>query len=315
MTSAATQSPANKNWPNYRFEDILASSEQVTWRVEDLIGEGKHLDFTRPFLPESLARVEELEFLTPKERITLNQIRGHDYLYIFGLVEEFILPFVLDYVRPLLHGENSRLRAYLNFAEEEAKHIDLFRQFRTDFLEAFGSHCEVIGPPEAIARAILSKHPLAVALVILHIEWMTQRHYLDSVLTDANLDPQFKNLLKHHWMEESQHAKLDTLMVHAIHEVSSAEERAKAIDGYLEIGGVIDAGLKQQVKYDFESLTRATGREFTTQQTQRFMEAQLQAARWTFIGTGMSHKNFLATADLVKPGAASQLERIVPTFS
>ena len=59
---------------------------------------------------------------------------------------------------------------------------------------------------------------------ILHIEWMTQRHYMDSVKDDQSLDPQFKSLLKHHWMEEAQHAKLDTLMVEALAEGRSARE-------------------------------------------------------------------------------------------
>jgi hypothetical protein len=81
-------------WPNYTFEGTLAASEKVNWRVEDLIGGDKRLDFSKPFLPETLARIEPLDFLTPKERLALNHIRGHDYLYIFGLVEEFILPFV-----------------------------------------------------------------------------------------------------------------------------------------------------------------------------------------------------------------------------
>ncbi len=259
----ATPRESTTTWPNYTFEAALAASEQVNWRVEDLIGGGKRLDFGKPFLPETLARVEPLDFLTPEERLALNQIRGHDYLYIFGLVEEFILPFVLDHARPMLHGNDARVRAFLNFAGEEAKHIDLFKRFRKDFLSSFGSDCEVIGPPEAIAQAILSKHPLAIALVILHIEWMTQRHYLDSVADNQQLDPQFKSLLKHHWMEEAQHAKLDTLMVRAIAEACTAQERANAIDGYLEIGGMIDAGLMQQVKFDFESLKRATGRVFT----------------------------------------------------
>ena len=39
---------------------------------------------------------------------------------------------------------------------------------------------------------------------------MTQLHYLDSVKDDGDLDPLFKSLLRHHWMEEAQHAKLDT---------------------------------------------------------------------------------------------------------
>jgi hypothetical protein len=314
-TISATPTETATTWPNYTFEAALAASEQVNWRVEDLIGGDKRLDFGKPFLPEALARIEPLDFLTPKERLVLNQICGHDYLYIFGLVEEFILPFVLDHARPMLHGNDARLRAFLNFAGEEAKHIDLFKRFRKNFLSSFGSDCEVIGPPEAIAQMILSKHPLAIALVILHIEWMTQRHYLDSVVDDQQLDPQFKSLLKHHWMEEAQHAKLDTLMVRAIAETCTAQERANAIDGYLEIGGILDAGLMQQVKFDFESLKRATGRVFTPKEADRFFEVQQQATRWTFLGTGMSHKNFLATAELVQPGSRARLDEIVPHFS
>lgn len=311
----ATANPKTTTWPDYDFESILAASERVNWNVEDLIGGDRHLDFGRPFMPESMARVEALDFLTPRERVILNQIRGHDYLYIFGLVEEFIVPFVLDHVRPLLHGDDARVRAFLNFAGEEAKHIDLFRRFRKDFLNSFGTPCDVIGPPEAIAQAVLSKHPLAVALVILGIEWMTQRHYLDSIANDDGLDPQFKSLLKHHWMEEAQHAKLDALMVQAISEACSEQERAQAIDGYLEIGGMIDAGLMQQVKFDFESLKRATGRAFTPEETERFFAVQQQATRWTYLGSGMSHKNFLKIVELVSPGSADRLEQIVPLFS
>ncbi len=53
---------------------------------------------------------------------------------------------------------------------------------------------------------------------------MTQRHYLESVSDDQALDPQFKSLLRHHWMEEAQHAKLDTLMVEALAEAAGRRE-------------------------------------------------------------------------------------------
>ena len=36
----------------------------------------KRLDFSKPFMPESLAQVKELSFLSPEEQCTLNQIRG-----------------------------------------------------------------------------------------------------------------------------------------------------------------------------------------------------------------------------------------------
>jgi len=41
-----------------------------------------------------------MDFLTSQEKLLFNQIRGYGYLYTFGMVEEFILPFVLDHVRP-----------------------------------------------------------------------------------------------------------------------------------------------------------------------------------------------------------------------
>src|SRR4051812_42414469 len=103
----------------YTYQATLAAAERIHWRVEDIIGGEKRLDFEKPFLPESLARVEGLSFLTPEERRTLNQIRGNAYLCIFGLVEEFILPFVLDHARPQVHSDEYRVRALLQFASEE----------------------------------------------------------------------------------------------------------------------------------------------------------------------------------------------------
>jgi hypothetical protein len=196
-------------YQQYSYEELLSASERFAWRVEDLIGGEHRLDFSKPFLPDSLARTEALNFLGPEERRIANQIRGLGYLYTFGLVEEFILQFVLDHVHLQLNEDDYRVRAFLSFANEEAKHIQLFRRFREEFENGFGSPCGLIGPPDAVARAVVSHHPLAVSLAILHIEWMTQRHFLDSVQGDQILDPQFKSLLRHHWMEEVRHAKLD----------------------------------------------------------------------------------------------------------
>jgi hypothetical protein len=92
---------------------------------------------------------------------------------------------VLDHARPQLNGDDARVRALLNFAGEEAKHIHLFKLFHKRFTEGFGTECAVIGPPEAVAAEGARHDPLAVALLILHIEWMTQRHYVDSVRDDG----------------------------------------------------------------------------------------------------------------------------------
>jgi hypothetical protein len=300
---------------NYNYRDTLAASQKVGWRIEDIIGGDKKLDFTKPFLPEGLARVEGLSFLTSDERRTLNQIKGNTYLCIFGLVEEFILPFVLDHARPQLQGDDYRVRALLQFAGEEAKHIHLFKRFREEFERGFGTSCSVIGPPETVGQAVLAHEPLSVALTILHIEWMTQRHYLESVKDNGDLDPQFKSLLRHHWMEEAQHAKLDTLMVAALASSRSGEEIDRAVDGYLDIGGFLDGGLKQQVEFDLESFVRATGRELSDEERAEFIKVQHQANRWTYLGSGMTHPEVLATLENIRPAARKRIEEeVAPIF-
>ncbi|RIK94893.1 MAG: hypothetical protein DCC73_00430 [Proteobacteria bacterium] len=300
---------------NFTYAETLAASERVNWRLEDLIGPDKTLDFSKPFMPDAFARVQGMDYLSPREKLILNQIRGHNYLYIFGLVEEFILPFVLDHARPHLQGDDYRVRAFLNFASEEAKHIHLFKRFREEFENGFGISCDVIGPPEEIAKAVLAHDPLSVALVILHIEWMTQRHYVDSIKDNGDLDPQFKSLLKHHWMEEAQHAKLDTLMVETIAKDRDADGIAKAIDGYLEIGMLLDGGLKQQTIFDVDAFCRAAQRRLDAEELEAFVNHQHQAMRWTFLGTGMSHRRFLQTVESLAPAQRARLEGIVPAFS
>jgi hypothetical protein len=296
--------------PSYDYQQVLTNSERVNWRVEDIIGGSKRLDFDRPFMPESLARVRPLSFLSPSEQLVMNQIRGRGYLYLFGVVEEFIVPFVLDHARSRLNGDDARTRALLHFADEEAKHIQLFNRFREEFDAGFGTPCEGIGPADAIAGAVLSHGPLAVALVILHIEWLTQTHFLESVRDDQTLDPQFKSLLKNHWLEEAQHAQLDTLMVEALVEAADEEEIVTALDEYEAILRFIDGGLAQQLDLDAESLVRATGRELSAEEREHFVRVQQAATRWTFIGSGLDHELFLGTMDRVHPSAKARIGRM-----
>jgi len=298
----------------YSYQETLQVSEKSNWRVEDLIGGDKRLDFTRPFLPESLARLESMDFLTNEEKILLNQIRGYGYLYTFGMVEEFILPFVLDHARPQLNADDYQTRALLRFAGEEAKHIHLFNRFAAEFKQGFVTYCETIGPPEEIGRAVLSHDPLGVALVILQIEWMTQMHYLDSVRDDDVLDPQFKSLLRHHWMEEAQHTKLDTLMVQALADKSTPAEIEKGFDDYAAIGALIDGGLQQQLEFDLQAFQRAAGRELNEREQERFRSVQRQALRWTYLGSGMTHPNFLATVGELNPAARTRIEKMAEAF-
>jgi len=299
---------------NYSYKGALEASERIGWRVEDIIGGEKRLDFTKPFMPESLAQVKQLSFLIPDEQRTLNQIRGHEYLAMFGLVEEFILPYVVEHVRLQLSGDDYRVRALLQFAGEEAKHIHLFKRFRQEFEAGFGSKCDFIGPAENVKRFVLSHSPLGVGIAILHIEWMTLRHYIEGVRDNQDLDPQFKSLLKHHWLEESQHTKLDTLIVKAVAADCTSQEIDQAFQDYAEIGTFLDNGIKQQTEFDVESFVNATGRNLSKSEREVMTAAVLKGMRWTYLGTGMTHPNFLATVEQIKPEARKQIEEMAPAF-
>lgn len=298
----------------YTYKATLEAAHKVNWRIEDIINKDKRLNFSKPFLPESLAGVESISCLTAAEKLLLNQIRGNSYLYLFGVVEEFIVPLVLEHLRQIGTDDILATQAFLCFAEEEGKHIHLFRRFVEEFKAGFGSPCSVIGPTKTIASAILNHHPLGVALVTLQIEWMTQRHYLDSIQDDQSLDPQFCSLLKHHWMEEAQHAKLDTLMVAAMAQKLNDAEIQTGIEAYFAIGSFLDGGFMMQVQLDIESLQTATGRRFTELEKQEIQTAQTQAYRWTFLGSGMTHPNFIQTLSSLSKAAAVRVSEMLLNF-
>src|SRR5581483_5089003 len=137
---------------SYDYQGAVTDAAKVNWQVDDLIGPEKRLDFSKPFLPEALAGVRGLVFLSGREKLLLNQIRGNSYLYLFGFVEEFILPFVLDEARAATPGGDPlEVRAMVTFADEEAKHIHLFHRFAEEFAAGFHSPCGVIGPAAAVA--------------------------------------------------------------------------------------------------------------------------------------------------------------------
>lgn len=163
-------------------------------------------------------------------------------------------------------------------------------------------------------KFVLSHSPLGVGIAVLHIEWMTLRHYVDSVRDSQELDPQFKSLLKHHWLEESQHAKIDTLIVEEMAAQASDAEIDLAFEEYGKIGAYIDQGLQQQEVFNLAAFKAVTGRKLPCGERKKMTAALLKGMRWTYLGTGMMHPNFLATAEKIKPGARAQIEAMAPAF-
>jgi hypothetical protein len=301
--------------PISNYQHLFETSRRVNWRLEDLLGEGRRLDFTRPFLPETFAQTEPLGFLSAAEKLKLNQIRARGYLALFELVEAFVVPFISDQSNDEKQADPFRAPALRHFVDEEQKHRELFSAVLREFDGEFGTPCGLIGPADEICRAILGHGPLAVTIAILGLEWMSQGHYLGSVKDNRDLDPQFRSLLKHHWIEEAQHAKLDGLVLKSLAERSSPQDIATAIQEYFEIGSFLDAGFLQQAGLDLESLERATGRRLSDDERRQFLDVQHGALRWTFLGSAMGNRNFLAVLASISDEAAARVEQAAKSFT
>jgi hypothetical protein len=294
------------------YEATYRASVRAAWDLDSVLQPTQDLDFSRNFLPQSLARTNALSSLGPDEQRLLNQISAHQYLSLFIIVEEFILPFVMDNARKAAGDDRYGMRALLNFAGEEIKHMQLFRRFLDAFARGFPVRCEVIGPAEAIGQEVLRHHPLAVAFTVLMFEWMSQVHYVDTIQDDGDIDPLFKSLMKHHWVEEAQHAKLDALMIDELARAYSSTEIDGAVAEFFEIGAFFDGGLTQQAQFNLDALEKASGR--TLADRDEIAQQQLDAARWTYLGSGMSHPKFLELVTRIAPKGGQRIVEAAHSF-
>jgi len=294
---------------NFDFESCVRASEKISWKLDDVFPPGMKLDFSRRFLPDAMAPADRLTFLSPAERLKLNQIMGNSYLYLFYFVEEYIVASVLQHASAEMFGEPGELRALLRFADEEVKHQLLFVRFREAFERDFGVPCDVIENPQAVAEVILSKSPMAVLLTTLHLELLTQQHYVEGYRGGEAeaLDPLFASLLKNHWLEESQHAKIDALELKKLADTATEAQLEAAVSDYLFILEAFAGLLGQQAKLDAVSLARATGRAFTDAESEAIVDAQTRAYRRSFIVLGVENPGFVKYLEQFQSRAPSRV--------
>jgi len=292
------------------YASIIRDAQKVRWDIEEVLSCVHDIDFQRDLLPEALVHVRPVGLPDPEARRHANQIRAHAYLQLFALCERFILPFVMVHAGRALHTSTEELLALMQFGEEEAKHIALFERFSEAFSFGFGSVCEVVGPADELSGAVLAEHPLAVALIVLHIEWMTQEHYLRSVRGSVDIDPQFKAMLRFHWIEEAQHARLDGLIIEKLAASQSEEDLYEGVRGYLRIVDRLDRVLTDQVQLDIEAFGRAGGTLDDTQR-ERWREVQPAAYREAFVLAGIDHPRFRRTVEQHFGPAAAELHRAI----
>jgi hypothetical protein len=277
---------------NYSYGDVLQSSIKGAWTERQVL-EGRNFDFSKRFLPDRLSGVDDIRCLNDREKLSLNQIMGNAYCHIFAYVEEYIIPQALEAAQKGIYGEETRLRALIRFAEDETKHQALFRRSIALFEEGFGAKCGLIPGREEVAKVVLSKSRLCSYLLTSMIEWFTQVHYVEHVRDRNELDGLFRDLLKYHWIDEAQHAKIDSLLIDELTREISAADREKAVDELLELGGAVDVLLSQQADLDMQSLEKKIERTLRDEEKAKIKEHTLRAYRWTFLVSGLEHPTFV----------------------
>ena len=166
-----------------------------------------------------------------------------------------------------------------------------------------------------MAEVVRSKSKLAVMVLTAIIEWFTQLHYIEHVRDDSDLDGLFRDLLRYHWLEEAQHAKMDTLLIGEVAEDLTLDERERAIDEVLELGGAIDGLLGQQIAMNIEALEKATGRTFTAAEKEEITTETQRACRWTFLVSGLQHPNIVKAVGELTTEGPGKIEGVAAALS
>jgi hypothetical protein len=275
----------------YSYADILQNSYRVNWRIDEVVG-GRAFETTRPWLPAALSGASGVTCLDPDEQVKLTHVEMGAYAHLFGYVEEFIAPKVVGLAHSVELADRAAFDALTNFASEEVKHMALFREVRGLVDRAVGFPLALVPGAQDVARAVLEKQTGAVLLLTAAIEWLTQLHYLNCFKDDRGLDPFTKHIFKSHWLEESQHARMDHMeTLRAFAEASDAEKNA-AIDDLIALVAAVDGLLQQQSRRDVENLARYIARPLSDADRAEIYEKVLSAKRYTFIESGVTHPNF-----------------------
>jgi len=290
-----------------RYAAAIDASKRVRWEIDRDVIRGREFDFSRKFLPDSLALIERFGHLNAEGRRLVSQIQGRTYANMFGLVERFIGAKMLEVSREHWLGDQKALEALVRFTDEELKHQELFRRLEAMMSTQMPAGYAFIPEPNGVANAVLGKSTWSVLGLTCLIELFTQAHYRASIEPDGKLSELWKDVFLFHWREEAQHAILDELEWRREHAKLDAAARDRAVDDLIALAGAVDGLLQLQAKSDAEYFSAIAGMR-PAQEVERTREAFLAAYRWQYIVSGVQEPRFGAI--LASLTTVAQRERI-----
>lgn len=274
------------------YAKCIEVSKRVRWDIEKDVIRARSLDFGRKFLPDGLSAVSRLPFLGKDEKRLFSQVQGRTYANMFGLVERFIGPKILEVSRDHWLGDQVALEALVRFTDEELKHQELFRRIEAMIGTEMPDGYVLTADPNEVANAVLSKSTWAVLALTCHIELFTQSHYRQSIEPDAQLSELYKDVFLFHWREESQHAVIDELEWRREHARLDAAAREQGVDDLIALVGAVDGILQAQSQADAGYFVQICGRPVAADEVMALQAALLRAYRWQYIVSGVQEPRF-----------------------
>lgn len=275
-----------------RYARCVEVSKRIRWEIDRDVLRQRDLDFTKKFLPDGLAFVDRLPFLSAGERRLLSQVQGRSYANIFGLVERFIGAKILDISRDHWLGDQAALEALVRFTDEELKHQELFRRIEAMIGAGMPGGYTFLPQPNEVASVVMSKSTWSVLALTCLIELFVLAHYRESIEPDGELSPLFKDVFLFHARDESQHAILDELEWTRENAKLTAQARDAAVDDLIALVGAVDGILQAQCAADTRYFVQICGRSMTAAEVASVESTVLAAYRWQYILSGVQIPRF-----------------------
>lgn len=296
------------NWAS-----IVDTSEKVAWNVDDVF-RGRSFDASKAIVPAPWVGTAALSFLEEQDHLTLNHCRAFSYVHLLCNFEEFAPPHLTEVAGEVWHGDRTHLRALFRFSEEELKHQQLFRRAERVLEEScgysFGRYFDEQKRRVAdLTNALLGYGALPRFLILLAIEWGTQRHYVESVRDQKaeRGDPLYADILKAHWTEEAQHTKSDTFEIARLASEMSQAEINACFDDLAAIGRLTEAVFVRQADKEVETLERVSQRRLPNIERAVLRDTLYRSLSNIVGATGLTHPRFAQVALELSPLGAANL--------
>ena len=275
-----------------RYAKCIEVSKRVRFDIDRDVIRGRSLDVGSKFLPDGLSMAGELDFLTEHERRFASQVQGRTYANMFGLVERFIAPKMVEVSRSHGLGDQTAFEALVRFTDEELKHQELFRRMERLAAQVMPAGYEFLPQPNDVAAVVLGKSTWAVLALVCHIELFVLAHYRQAIEPDAALSALWKDVFMYHAREESQHAILDELEWMRENGNLGAAERDRAVDDLIALVGAVDGLVQAQARADAAYFRKVVSRPFSIEEVGRLEGTFLRAYRWQYIVSGVQDARF-----------------------